>query len=185
MGQKRRATPSKVLRREQDPRGSASSKLLQLQAPHHMLQLTHHCAQCAERFSAVSEQGLPLHRANHHNLHRLCKHPDCCSVRCQATSRLASRCRSTKLRQTWLLFHNELKHQLALCRSKREDATEFLTNVKTQYDRLFELSPICSNGMITTVKKKIAAHATEEFCVPTYMNGFKHSEVYESSNEEF
>ena len=85
----------------------------------------------------------------------------------------------------WLLFHNELKHQLALCRSKREDATEFLTNVKTQYDRLFELSPICSNGMITTVKKKIAAHATEEFCVPTYMNGFKHSEVYESSNEEF
>ena len=86
---------------------------------------------------------------------------------------------------SWLLFHNELKHQLALCRSKREDAAEFLTNVKTQYDRLFELSPICSNGMITTVKKKIAAHATEEFCVPTYMNGFKHSEVYESSNEEF
>ena len=85
----------------------------------------------------------------------------------------------------WLLFHNELKHQLALCRDKREDATEFLTNVKAQYDRLFELSPICSNGMITTVKKKIAAHATAEFCVPTYMNGFKHSEVYESSNEEF
>jgi hypothetical protein len=78
----------------------------------------------------------------------------------------------------WLLFHNEVKHQLGLRRDKRLDADEFLQNCKTQYDRLFELSPICSSGMISRIKKTIARHATEEFVTPTYLNGFTHTEVY-------
>ena len=84
----------------------------------------------------------------------------------------------------WLLFHNELKHQLSLARDKREPAVEFLTSVKQQYDRLFELSPICSSGMIATIKKKINTHATESFETPTYLNGFRHTEVYEDSDFE-
>ena len=40
----------------------------------------------------------------------------------------------------WLLFHNEVKHQLSLRRDLREEPTEFLTTCKTNYDRLFELS---------------------------------------------
>ena len=78
----------------------------------------------------------------------------------------------------WLLFHNELKHQLSLRRDKRQDADEFLQNCKTQYDRLFELSPICSSVIISRIKKNIVAHATDEFVSPTYLNGFRHTEVY-------
>jgi len=78
----------------------------------------------------------------------------------------------------WLLFYNELKHQLSLHRDRRLDADEFLQTVKTQYDRLFELSPICSSSMIGTIKKKIAANATPSFVTPTYLNGFRHTEVY-------
>ena len=66
----------------------------------------------------------------------------------------------------------------------RENATEFLADVKNQYDRLFELSPICSSSMIAMVKKKIAAHATASFETPTYLNGFRHSVVYESDSDD-
>jgi hypothetical protein len=85
----------------------------------------------------------------------------------------------------WLLFHNEVKHQLSLRRDKRLDAAEFLKNCKTQYDRLFELSPICSSRMISAIKKKIAAHATEHFVCPSYLNGFRHQEVYRVPDDDF
>ena len=85
----------------------------------------------------------------------------------------------------WLLFQNEIKHTLGLHRNKRQDAAEFLQNCKTQYDRLFELSPICSSDMISVIKKKIAAHATEEFQVPTYMNGYTHSTVWREADDDF
>ena len=84
----------------------------------------------------------------------------------------------------WLLFHNGLKHQLSLRRDKRQDADEFLQECKTQYDRLFELSPICSSEMIKAIKKKITTNATEEFITPTYLNGFRHTEVYRVEDEE-
>ena len=85
----------------------------------------------------------------------------------------------------WLLFQNEIKHTLGLVRNKRQDAVEFLQNTKTQYDRLFELSPICSNDMITAIRKKIKAHATEEFHVPTYLNGYSHSTVWREPADDF
>ncbi len=85
----------------------------------------------------------------------------------------------------WLLFHNGLKHQLSLRRDKRKEADEVLEDCKTQYDRLFELSPICSSGMIKAIKKKITANATEEFRTPTCLNGFRHTEVYRLEEDEF
>lgn len=85
----------------------------------------------------------------------------------------------------WLLFHNEVKHQLSLRRDLRHEPTEFLQNCKTQYDRLFELSPICSSRMITIVKKKIIAVANPEFVCPTYLNGFRHTEVYREEDDEY
>ena len=83
----------------------------------------------------------------------------------------------------WLLFNNEVKHQLGLAREYRQDPIEFLQTTKTQYDRLFELSPICSSEMIKAIKKKIKAHASDQFECPTYLNGFKHAEVYNSDDE--
>ena len=85
----------------------------------------------------------------------------------------------------WLLFHNEIKHQLGLHRNKRHDAVEFLQTTKTHYDRLFELSPICSADMIKRIKKKIHNHASDQFETPTYLNGFRHSEVYRERDDEF
>jgi hypothetical protein len=85
----------------------------------------------------------------------------------------------------WLLFHNELKHQLSLRRDKRQDAVEFLQTAKTSYDRLFELSPICSSNMIIAIRKKIEAHATDEFVTPTYLNGFRHTHVYRTEDDSY
>ena len=83
----------------------------------------------------------------------------------------------------WLLFHNGLKHQLSLRRDKRQDADEFLQECKTQYDQLFRASPICSSGQIKAIKKKIHAIAPENFVIPTYCNGFRHTEVYREDDE--
>ena len=85
----------------------------------------------------------------------------------------------------WLLFHNEVKHQLGLRRDLRQEPAEFLQTCKTNYDRLFELSPICSSHMIGTVKKEIEANATDQFVVPTYLNGYKHSTVYRVADDDF
>ena len=67
----------------------------------------------------------------------------------------------------------------------RQDAVEFLQTTKTHYDRLFELSPICSSDMISVIRKKIEAHATEEFQVPSYMNGYAHSTVWREEADDF
>ena len=85
----------------------------------------------------------------------------------------------------WLLFHNEVKHQLSLHRDKRQGADEFLKDCKTQYDRMFELSPICSSDMITAIKKKIKANATDHFVTPTYLNGCRHTEVYRAEDDSY
>ena len=85
----------------------------------------------------------------------------------------------------WLLFHNEVKHQLSLHRDKRQGADEFLKDCKTQYDRMFELSPICSSDMISAIKKKIQANATDQFVTPTYLNGFRHTEVYRVEDDSY
>ena len=84
----------------------------------------------------------------------------------------------------WLLFHNELKHQLGLHPDKREPADEFLQRCKTNYDRLFEISPICAEKTIKQIKSKISKHATEGFEPPTYLNGFRHAHVYHEEYED-
>ena len=83
----------------------------------------------------------------------------------------------------WLGFYNEIRHQLSLAREKRMSSHEFLQNAKTQYDRLFEISPICSVEQINLVKKKIKAYGDDQFHPPPYMNGFSHTKVYEEYEE--
>ena len=80
--------------------------------------------------------------------------------------------------------HNTIKHELALRRELRSEPADFLAGVKTSYDRLFEISPICNRSLLKTVRKSIEANASEAFQIPTYLNGFKHSRVYQQEEAE-
>ena len=61
---------------------------------------------------------------------------------------------------------------------------EFLKKMKEDYDRLFEISPICSRRFILAVKRRVRKHATDRFQVPPYMNGFKHTNVWNNDQDE-
>tara|TARA_B100000029_G_scaffold361932_1_gene354931 strand:+ start:93 stop:686 length:594 start_codon:yes stop_codon:yes gene_type:complete len=84
----------------------------------------------------------------------------------------------------WLLFYSELQYTLSLAREKRCPAEEFLNQVKTTTDRLFEISPICSASMIARLKKKIRANAHEDFVVPPALNGWAHMRAFVEGNEQ-
>ena len=85
---------------------------------------------------------------------------------------------------SWQSFYNTVSHQLSLKRKHREDPEKFLTEVKQQYERLFELSPIPDRKFIRQVKKSVEKHKSEEFQIPCYLNGFNHTEVWEDTFED-
>ena len=78
---------------------------------------------------------------------------------------------------SWQNFYNGIKHQLGLARSLRSEPEEYISEVKTNYDRLFEISPICNQALLSKVKKHLSKHATPEFKIPNYMNGWEHTNV--------
>ena len=84
----------------------------------------------------------------------------------------------------WQSFFNHIKHQLSLERSQRENAEEFMQWVKTEYQQLFELSPIISQKFINQTKKKIRKHVDNGFKVPNYCNGLHATHAYQSDSEE-
>jgi hypothetical protein len=84
---------------------------------------------------------------------------------------------------SWQNFFNGIKHELNLRRELRTNPVEYIEDIKTNYDRLFEISPICNQGLIRKVKKKMRANATPEFQLPNYMNGWEHTHVYEEGDE--
>ena len=65
----------------------------------------------------------------------------------------------------------------------RDDAGEFVQTTKTSYDRLFEISPLCNQSLITRVKKKILKTASPEFQIPNYLNGWTHTTIYKEDDE--
>ena len=83
----------------------------------------------------------------------------------------------------WQMFHNKLAHQLALPRGDREDPEEYIASVKLQYDRMFEISPVCSQKFISATKKKIKKVASDAFQIPNYLNGFSHATVCREDEE--
>ena len=85
---------------------------------------------------------------------------------------------------TWQNFYNTVKHELSLSRDLRQEPIEFLKEVKASYDRLFEISPICSRGFMKTIKKRVRDNATEQFQIPTYLNGFRHTPVYREEGDQ-
>ena len=83
----------------------------------------------------------------------------------------------------WQAFYNTVSHQLNLAPELREDADKFLGDVKSQYDRLHEISPICNHSFIQQVKSKISSSTCDEFQVPFYMNGMRHTSVWDADDE--
>ena len=84
---------------------------------------------------------------------------------------------------SWQNFFNGIKHELNLRRELRTNPEDYIQDVKTNYDRLFEISPICNQGLIRKVKKQMHANATPEFQLPNYMNGWEHTHVYKEDDE--
>lgn len=84
----------------------------------------------------------------------------------------------------WQNFYNTVKHELSLARGLREDSTEFLQKVKQNYDRLFEISPICNRGFIQAIKKKVMKNTSPQFVIPCYLNGFQHTPVFKQEQYE-
>ena len=83
----------------------------------------------------------------------------------------------------WQSFYNTVSHQLSLKREHREKASEFLTEVKQSYERLFELSPMVQKSFILEVKKEVAKKKSQTFCSPHYLNGYHATEIYKSDDE--
>ena len=79
----------------------------------------------------------------------------------------------------WQDFFNSVKHELSLRRDLRVPAHEFLRKVKTDYARLFEISPIVSQKIINRVRSKLKSVDHDTFNVPNYLNGFSHTPVYQ------
>ena len=84
----------------------------------------------------------------------------------------------------WQSFHNTIAHQLGLAKDIREPAADFLQEVKTAYERLFEISPMINEEFVKHVKKKVKKHATDAFRIPFYMNGFTHTHIWDDTKSE-
>ena len=82
---------------------------------------------------------------------------------------------------SWQAFYNTVSHQLSLKREHREDPEKFLQEVKQQYERLFEMSPMVGRSFVQEVRRTVKQNATEDFEIPFYMNGHHHTHVYEDS----
>ena len=76
-------------------------------------------------------------------------------------------------------------HELSLAPDLRRNADELVEEVRTMYARLFENSPICQRKFMKEIKRRVHKHATEDFSVPTYMNGFTHTKVYREEESEY
>ena len=84
----------------------------------------------------------------------------------------------SKAQSEWLNFYNTIRYQLVLAPNLRMDGQEFLANVKTEYEKLFEFSPIPDKAHITAVKKSIKKSVHPDFVVPMYLNGFSGVDTY-------
>jgi hypothetical protein len=84
---------------------------------------------------------------------------------------------------TWQNFHNKIAHVLGLAPHKRPVAKEFLTKIHQDYDRLFEISPICSAD-ITKKVKSVLGNVGDHFVIPNYLNGFTAPLIFGRVNAE-
>ena len=85
----------------------------------------------------------------------------------------------------WQNFYNSLVHQLNLSEEFREDPVDFIQEVRTTYNRLFEISPMLNKSFMVDVKKRVRKSASDRFIIPAYMNGFHHSHIWGQEENDF
>jgi hypothetical protein len=83
---------------------------------------------------------------------------------------------------SWQAFYNTVSHQLSLKRVHREDPEQFLQEIKQNYQRLFELSPMIGRSFVNDVRKAVEKNKSDEFHVPPYLNGYHATQVWDESS---
>ena len=85
----------------------------------------------------------------------------------------------------WQNFHNSLVHQLNLAPEFREDPIDFIQEVRTTYQRLFEISPMLNREFMQDVRKRVKNNASDAFIIPSYLNGFHHTQIWRDDDSNF
>jgi len=85
----------------------------------------------------------------------------------------------------WQNFHNTLVHQLNLAPEFREDPVDFIHEVRTTYNRLFEISPMLNREFMQDVRRRVKKNASDEFMIPSYLNGFHHAICWRDNDSNF
>ena len=85
----------------------------------------------------------------------------------------------------WQGLLNNIKHVLGLQRDQRPAPDEFALEIKTAYDRLYEISPPLEQSLITLTKTKIARAARPGFAIPSYLNGWHRTRVWTEPEDSY
>ena len=86
-------------------------------------------------------------------------------------------------RLAWMKFYNELIFNLSLTVNYRTNGTDLLHTVESQYNRLFEISPVLDSTLIKKLKRKLMRDKDERFKLPHYLNGFNGTRSYHEDEQ--
>ena len=90
----------------------------------------------------------------------------------------------SKAQGEWLSFYNNIRYQLVLAPELRADGLEFLKHVRTEYEKLFEFSPMPSRKGVRQVKRALKREAPNaRWHTPVYLNGFSGVDTYKEQVE--
>ena len=79
---------------------------------------------------------------------------------------------------SWGKFYSSIRFQLQLRKSYRNDPKDFLSGVCSEYDRLYEISPVLLSRFIDKMTKKLRGLVTDRFKLPYYLNGYSHMQTF-------
>lgn len=83
----------------------------------------------------------------------------------------------------WGKFYTSIKFQLLLKPEDRTDPKDLLQGICSEYERLYEISPILLPRFIKKLSKKLHKLVSRRFKIPYYMNGFAHVNTFNSDDE--
>ena len=155
-------------------RGVTSESLLPLQKPNHLVSIARDNFERTCRQCNILSKGYPL--AEEYITNSTAGISILVSIISAVQSYLQlgeTKSKHETAEIAWQNFYNGIKHELNLRRELRQDPAEYIKVIKADYDRLFEISPICNKSLITKIRKKVQANASPEFQIPNYLRRLK------------